>query len=136
MPRLTDEQREQRRRKLQKDALESVAARGQFNFRLNGDDIKRLYSLAGGRRKPVGAMVREWVLDRLEAEEQNKTPAPVWAQALEQRLAHTEAYVLMALSSLISVEAQDREAIRSKLRDHVRQHVDIDRNEELRALLA
>jgi len=89
MPKLTDKEREQRRRKMQEEALESVAARGQFNFRLEGQYIKRLYELAGRRRQPVSAMVREWVLERLAVEENNKYSVPLWAQELEQRLVHT-----------------------------------------------
>jgi len=89
MPKLTDKEREQRRKKLQTEALETVAARGQFNFRLDGEDIKRLYELAGHRQQPVSTMVREWVLERLQMEETGKYPTPPWAQALEQRLTHT-----------------------------------------------
>jgi hypothetical protein len=131
MPKLTNDEREHRRKKLQADALASVAARGQFNFRLNGKEIKRLYQLAGKRQKPVSAMVREWVLERLEIEETNKHLAPVWAQELEQRLAHTEAFVLMALSS--SQGKQNKE-IKSKLRDHIKQHWGIEETKELSAL--
>lgn len=86
MPRLTDKEREARRKKVQMEALESIASRGQFNFRLNGDDIKRLYELADRRQKPVSAMVREWVLERLVMEEKGKYAAPIWAQELEQRI--------------------------------------------------
>ena len=88
MPKLTDKEREQRRKKVQEEALEAVAARGLFNFRIDGPDIKRLYELAGYRQQPVSAMVREWVLERLAAEENNKISAPLWAQALEDRLIH------------------------------------------------
>ncbi len=88
MPKLTDKEREQRRKKLQEEALETVAARGQFNFRLDGQDIKRLYELAGYRKLPVSAMVRDWVLERLSIEESSKFSTPLWAQELEQRLIH------------------------------------------------
>ena len=81
MPKLTVEQREQRRQKLQEEALESVAARGQFNFRLDGQDIKRLYQLAGKHHTPVSTMVREWV-ERLTVEETSAHQAPLWAQDL------------------------------------------------------
>lgn len=93
MPRLTDEEREQRRRRLQEEALESVAARGQFNFRLDGKDIKRLYALAGKRQKAVSAIVREWVLERLELEETNNYSGPAWAQELKKQLQHIEALI-------------------------------------------
>jgi hypothetical protein len=59
MPKLTPAELEKRRKQMQEQALESVAASGQFNFRLDGDDIKRLYQLAGNRQKPVSTMVRE-----------------------------------------------------------------------------
>ncbi len=89
MPKLTDKERQLRRKKLQEDALQSVMARGQFNFRLDGEDIKRLYELAGRRQEPVSVMVREWVLERLEKEETSKYSAPLWAQEFEQRLTKT-----------------------------------------------
>jgi hypothetical protein len=136
MPRLTQKEREKRRQKVQEQALEAVAARGQFNFRLDGEDIKRLYALAGARQVPVSAMVREWVLERLDLEETKKHAAPIWAQALEDRIAHTEAYLLAALFSFGSVEGHQREAICRKIRDHVQQHLNIDTDEELRSLLA
>lgn len=86
MPKLSDKQREQRRKKLQDEALSAVAARGQFNFRLDGNDIKRLYALSDQRQKPVSAMVREWVLERLVMEENGKYATPPWVQELEQQL--------------------------------------------------
>ncbi len=131
MPRLTDEERQKRRQKMQEEALQAVAARGQFNFRLDGEDIRRLYELAGKRSRPVSAMVREWVLERLEMEEHSKCPTPLWAEALGQRLAHTEAYLLIALCM-----DQNRESLKKKLRDHLHQHFDLEGDEELRALLA
>jgi hypothetical protein len=136
MARLTPTEREERRKKVQQEALESVAARGQFNFRLEGKDIKRLYELAGRRRQPVSAMVREWVLERLDTEESNKHQTPIWAQGLEQRLMHTEVCLLMALSLLGDPNQKNREAFTKKLRLHIQRHCDVDADEELRALLA
>jgi predicted HicB family RNase H-like nuclease len=63
------------RKKVQEEALELVAVRGQFNFRLEGKDIKRLYKLAGKQQRPVGTLVREWVLERLKKEESSKYSA-------------------------------------------------------------
>ena len=133
MPKLNDKEREQRRKKLQTEALESVMARGQFNFRLDGPDIKRLYELAGRQQKPVSAMVREWVLNCLEKEETNKYSTPPWVQELEQRLMHTE--MLMALAALSSPQATASEKIRTKLRDHIMRHCNTERDSELRLLL-
>lgn len=119
MPKLTPKELEIRRKKLQDEALDSVAARGQFNFRLDGTDIKRLYELAGNRQKPVSAMVREWVIERLAAEEANTTAAPVWAQLLQEHLLTTEACVItMALSGAQNMEIDPRtrlDLIRKKL---------------------
>jgi len=119
MPKLTPEELEKRRKKLQEEALDSVAARGQFNFRLDGTDIKRLYELAGNRHKPVSTMVREWVTERLAAEEANVTSAPAWAQQLQEHLLTTEACVInMALSGAQNTEADRRarlDLIRQKL---------------------
>jgi hypothetical protein len=132
MAKLTEKERNQRRKKIQDEALESVAARGQFNFRLEGSDIKRLYELAGKRKIPVSAMVREWVLDRLQTEETNKLPAPLWAKEIVQRLSHTETFA--ALSLLRSTYAGGDKAVSRKLRDYVRQHCNIETDEELREL--
>jgi hypothetical protein len=134
MPRLTDKQREERRKKLQQEALESVAERGQFNFRLDGQDIKRLYELAGRRQKPVSAMVREWVLERLHEEETSKYPTPPWAQELQHRVAHTE--ILMALLTLENVRGAKHSAMQNKLREHIVRHCDFTNDQELRDLLS
>lgn len=133
MPRLTAEEREARRRKVQDEALEAVAARGQFNFRLDGSDIKRLYELAGMRKRPVSAMVREWVLERLELEEGGKTQSPPWVQSLENRLSHTE--VLITLLALRAPTNQFDDDIRGKLKEHVMRHCNVEADDELRALL-
>jgi hypothetical protein len=135
MPKLTDEQREQRRQKLQEEALETVAARGQFNFRLDGQDIKRLYQMAGKHHKPVSTMVREWVLERLTVEETSAHQAPLWAQELAQRVSHTESYLLLALTAL-DMPGQGNKVLRDKLLNHVRAHGNIEMDDELRNLLA
>jgi len=133
MPKLTEKEREQRRKKLQTEALESVMARGQFNFRLDGKDIKRLYELAGRQQRPVSAMVREWVLECLEKEETNKYLAPPWVQELERRLSHTE--ILVALTVFGYDKSVNSNIIRSKLRDHIMRHCNAQDDQELLTLL-
>lgn len=93
MARLTDQEHKQRRKKIQEEALSLVAARGQFNFRLDARSIRRLYKLAGNREKPVSTMVREWVLERLQMEETSQYPTPPWAQELKQQLTHIESLI-------------------------------------------
>lgn len=133
MPKLSDEEREQRRQKVQKEALEAVAARGQFNFRLDGTDIKRLHKLAGQRQTPVSAMVREWVLERLKTEESNSTVAPVWAQQLEERLKHTEVLIAAALVSGASQGDLDDD-LKGKVREHILSHCNSETSDELHSL--
>ena len=99
MAKLTNTEREQRRKKIQEEALQSVVDRGQFNFRLDGKDIQRLHEIAGQRNKPVSSMVREWVLERLEIEENNKYSAPLWVQELEERLTNNLAKLLKQKSA-------------------------------------
>jgi hypothetical protein len=72
MPKLTPAELEKRRKKLQEEALESVASRGQVKLSFDGDDIKSLYKQAGNKRKPVGIMMRDWILERLSAEESER----------------------------------------------------------------
>ncbi len=66
---ITPEERQKRRDRVAAEALESVAKSEQFNFRMDADTIKRLYKIAAQQRKPVGALVREWVLEKLEQEQ-------------------------------------------------------------------
>lgn len=135
MPKLTDAERERRRIKVQEEALELVAARGQFNFRLDGKDIKRLYKLAGKQQRPVSALVREWVLERLEKEESSKYSVPLWAQELEARLTHTELLMLMTLSNSKAASKQQDAVIKSKLREYICRHYDVDKDKELYKIL-
>ncbi|MBI5173506.1 MAG: hypothetical protein HY986_11520 [Candidatus Melainabacteria bacterium] len=69
MTKMSSEERQRRREKVAAEALESVAKSEQFNFRVDAETIKRLYTIASEQRKPVGALVREWILDRLREEE-------------------------------------------------------------------
>lgn len=59
---------------MQDEALKSVAKTEQLNIRIDQDSIARLYSLAGKQGSPVGTMVREWILERLDAEENRSDP--------------------------------------------------------------
>ena len=59
------EQLERLKAQTKKQAREEVAKREIFHFRIDTESILELYKLAEKRRKPVGAMVREWVLERL-----------------------------------------------------------------------
>ena len=75
MSKMTSEERQKRRDRVAADALESVAKTEQFNFRVNSETIKRLYKTAAEQKKPVGALVREWVLERLNKEQKAPSSA-------------------------------------------------------------
>jgi hypothetical protein len=70
MSKLSKEEIAARRKRMQEEALRSVAKTEQLNIRINETSITRLYALAVKQSKPVGTMVREWILDRLLTEEQ------------------------------------------------------------------
>ena len=69
MSKLSKEEIEKRGRRLQREALKSVAKTEQLNLRMDEANIYRLYNLAKKKQKPVGTMVREWVIERLDLEE-------------------------------------------------------------------
>lgn len=51
------------------EALEGVAARGVTEISLAPAQTKRIYALAKKLKKPVGFLLPEWVIERIEAEE-------------------------------------------------------------------
>ena len=59
-----------RRKRMQEEALKSIAKTEQLNIRIDEDSITRLYTIAGKQGKPVGTMVRQWILDRISTEEE------------------------------------------------------------------
>jgi hypothetical protein len=85
MTKMSPEERQKRRDKVASEALESVAKSEQFNFRVDADTIKRLYAIAGEQRKPVGALVREWILDRLQQEQASPSPGELMKELHEFR---------------------------------------------------
>jgi len=106
VPGIKSDEIEKRRNRVREAALESIASRGQFNFRLDGADIKRLYALAKKNKRPVTSMVREWVLDRLEKEEGKKITAPAWARSLEQRIVELEQTIMSLVNELHSEKSK------------------------------
>src|ERR1700733_14196359 len=85
MTKMSPEERRKRRNKVASEALESVAKSEQFNFRVDADTIRRLYGIAGEQRKPVGALVREWILDRLQQEQASPSPGELMKEIHEFR---------------------------------------------------
>jgi hypothetical protein len=77
MSKLSKEEIAARRKRMQEEALKSIAKTQQLNIRVDENSITRLYNLAAKQSKPVGTMVREWILDRLLAEEQPDRGEPM-----------------------------------------------------------
>lgn len=85
MAKLTREQLDVRRTANQQEALRSIAKTEQLNLRINAEGIERLYEMSGKIGKPVGTMVREWIMERLEQEEAGALEPPAVALAVIQR---------------------------------------------------
>jgi hypothetical protein len=45
-----------------------IVRREVMQFRLEPDNIEKLYRIAANKRKPVGTLVREWITDRINSE--------------------------------------------------------------------
>lgn len=70
MSKLSKEEIAARRKRMQEEALKSVAKTEQLNIRIDENSIQDLYSIAALQGKPVGTMVREWIIERLKSEQQ------------------------------------------------------------------
>ncbi len=68
MTKMSKKQLEQRKVGMTSRARAAVAKTETMQFRLDAENIQLLYEMAVSQRKPVGAMVREWVLERLQFE--------------------------------------------------------------------
>lgn len=75
MPKMTKEELEKRKTDMALRARAEVAKTEIMQFRLDAASIVKLHEQAAKCRMPVGAMVRQWVLDRLAAEEAEKVSA-------------------------------------------------------------
>ena len=62
-------------KELKADARERVVERGLLQFRADSETVKAVLLAADSRNMPVGAMLREWVQERLFVETgKQKTP--------------------------------------------------------------
>jgi prophage antirepressor-like protein len=68
MRKLTKKEIDKREAQLRAEARKEIAKREIFHFRIDSESIEKLYEVAGKKRKPVGTMVREWVMERLDHE--------------------------------------------------------------------
>lgn len=65
---MTKAERQRRIEKIQSEAALAVRKSEQLNFRLEPELIGKLGDLAIKKRIPLGTMVRNWVVERLEQE--------------------------------------------------------------------
>jgi hypothetical protein len=68
MPKISKEELKKRKAELGLRAREEIAKTEVMRFRLDPKNILILCELAEKRHQHVGAMVREWVLERMETE--------------------------------------------------------------------
>lgn len=73
MSKLSKEEIADRRKRMQDEARKSIVKSEQLNIRIDEDSLNRLYSLSAKLGKPVGSVVREWLLERLDQEEQESS---------------------------------------------------------------
>jgi hypothetical protein len=69
MPKMTKEELTRRKNEMTARARAEVAKTEIVQFRVDADNIQKLYEHAAKLKLPVGTMVRQWVMDRLSAEE-------------------------------------------------------------------
>ena len=69
-------------------AREEVAKREVLHFRIDKPSILEIYEVATRKKEPVGSMVREWVLERLQDEQGTKRKTNL--KNIEQRLSALE----------------------------------------------
>ena len=73
MAKLTKEQIADRRKRMQEEARKSINKSEQLNLRIDEESLSRLYAFAAKCGKPVGTLVREWTIERLDAEEKGES---------------------------------------------------------------
>ena len=73
MSKMTKEELKRRKAELKKIAHAEIIKREVMQFRLEPENIEKLYRIAAQKRKPVGTLVREWMIERINTEPISKT---------------------------------------------------------------
>ena len=103
------QERKRRVEKIQLEAADLVRKSGQLNFRLEPELIGKLGDLAIEKRIPLGAMVRNWVLERFEQEQAIGSSSAVGAVAKKRSTAISDmGDVFKRMQSLESEFKQQR----------------------------
>jgi hypothetical protein len=90
---MTKKELQQRMIKLKADARAQVVKTEVMHFRLDADSIGKLYVTAGEKGKPVGTLVREWVLERLKLESGTEPEAHLSLVEVDHRLQAIEQHL-------------------------------------------
>jgi hypothetical protein len=69
MSNMTTEELERRKSEMTARARAEVAKTEIVQFRVDAENINKLYEYAAKTKMPIGTMVRQWVLERLKQEE-------------------------------------------------------------------
>lgn len=111
MAKLTNQQIAVRRKRMQAEALKSIAKTEQLNIRIDQKSIIRLYDAAARHKKPVGAMIREWIIDCLNSDEQtNQVESTVEMDKLVSVLNQTVGYLQKFLTREQSIRVKEQPA--------------------------
>jgi hypothetical protein len=84
MPKMSREELDRRKAQTGERARAEVAKTEIMQFRLDAESIERLYAQSAKCKLPVGAMVRQWVLERLAKEEAHTSSADPESETREQ----------------------------------------------------
>lgn len=71
----TEERLDKLDREVRAQARRDLAKSQIINFRLDPDNVMRLFEVADRKRKALGPMIREWVLERLDQEQEEASLA-------------------------------------------------------------
>ncbi|MGH9552663.1 MAG: hypothetical protein ACRD3W_25005 [Terriglobales bacterium] len=75
---------------VEKAVRSDMTKEGLVQFRIEKNELEKLYELAEKYHKPLGAMVREWVVDRVKTEIEGTSPFEKLATAIADMQAKVE----------------------------------------------
>lgn len=101
--------------KTQEEARARIAKRGVMKFRCTENDILRLNEFAAQSGLPVGAMMRKWVLERLEVETDTLGKANTARSDLGKEMRNFDKRLRLIEQSLHSFQNGNTKQIKSQL---------------------
>ncbi len=89
---MNKQQLEKRKKEMTARAKAELSKTEIVQFRLDRKNIMTLFELSEQHRKPVGTMVREWVLERAREEQSNSSSTIL--RSIEKRLRALEKHLI------------------------------------------